>query len=278
MKKISTLRMVLGIILSIIILAFAQSLSLGVSGIILQLGVPEGLCNISAGILYIIFTLGGVKILCEKFLKITMYEIRASKFQVKGFWIVIAIMMPVLVLLISILIGGKWEINKFDQETTIAIVTSAIVFYGLATGIVEEIIFRGVIMKCLERHFNIQIAVLVPSVLFGALHVMGNHLDFISTIQLLAAGSIVGILFSLIAYKSNSIWNNAIVHSVWNTIIIGGILHIGDSADSSSIFNFILENKMFLFSGGDFGIEASIISIFVYLIFCVIVLFSMKKR
>ena len=67
--------------------------------------------------------------------------------------------------------------------------------------------------------------------------------------------------FPLIAYVSHSVWNNAIVHGIWNMAIIGGILHIGNSADSNSIFNFVLDNKMFLITGGDFGIEASVISI-----------------
>ena len=142
----------------------------------------------------------------------------------------------------------------------------------------EELIFRGIIMGCLGKRFNIQIAVIVPSVLFGLLHIIGNDLNFISIIQLLIAGSIVGVLFSLIAYGSNSIWNSAIVHGIWNIVIIGGILHIGNEADSSSIFNFILDNKSFLISGGDFGIEASIISILVYLLFIVLAAIQVKRK
>lgn len=113
---------------------------------------------------------------------------------------------------------------------------------------------------------------------FGLLHIIGNDLNFISIIQLLIAGSIVGVLFSLIAYGSNSIWNSAIVHGIWNIVIIGGILHIGNEADSSSIFNFILDNKSFLISGGDFGIEASIISILVYLLFIVLAAIQVKRK
>ena len=85
-------------------------------------------------------------------------------------------------------------------------------------------------------------------------------------------------MFSLIAYGSNSIWNSAIVHGIWNIVIIGGILHIGNEADSSSIFNFILDNKSFLISGGDFGIEASIISILVYLLFIVLAAIQVKRK
>ena len=53
-------------------------------------------------------------------------------------------------------------------------------------------------------------------------------------------------------------------------------MHIGNEADSSSIFNFILDNKSFLISGGDFGIEASIIAILVYLLFIVLAAIQIK--
>ena len=133
-------------------------------------------------------------------------------------------------------------------------------------------------MGCLERRFHIWIAVIIPSILFGVVHIIGNELDFLSVIQLLIAGSIVGILFSLVAYESNSIWNNAMIHAVWNMVIIGGILHIGSEADGNSILNFVLKNKSFLISGGDFGIEASVISILAYLIFIILAIVLLKKK
>ena len=41
---------------------------------------------------------------------------------------------------------------------------------------------------------------------------------------------------------------------------------------------FILDNKSFLISGGDFGIEASIISILVYLLFIVLAAIQVKRK
>ena len=115
--------------------------------------------------------------------------------RLKPVWVLSAVLMPVLVLLISLAFGGHWEINRFDTATTLAMITGAVAFYGLATGIVEEMIFRGLVMGCLEERFGKKIAVIVPSVLFGALHIIGNRLDFVSTIQLLMRGSIVGYIF-----------------------------------------------------------------------------------
>lgn len=277
-KKYTSMQVILAIILSIIILVVSQILSFAISELPLSIGMPSAICNILAGILYIIFAFAGAKLLCQKVLKISLSELRIPRLTIKPVWLISAIAMPALVLVLAILIGGHWEFNAFNVADRNATITGAIFFYGLAKGIVEELIFRGIIMGCLEKRFNIHIAIIVPSVLFGLLHIIGNDLNFVSIIQLLIAGSIVGILFSLIAYESDSIWNNAIVHGIWNMTIIGGILYIGNKADSSSIFNFILDNKSFLISGGDFGIEASVISIFAYLIFIVVASVLIRRK
>lgn len=237
-KKITSLKITFAIVLSIIILIIAQLLSFSISALPLNVGVPPAICNILAGVLYVAFAFIGAKLLCQKFLKISLNELRIPHLKIKPIWIITAFVMPALVLAIAILFGGHWEITPFNATDRNATITGAIFFYGLATGIVEELIFRGIIMGCLEKRFNIRIAIIIPSVLFGLLHIIGNDLGFVSIIQLLIAGSIVGVLFSLIAYESNSIWNNAIVHGIWNMTIIGGIFYIGNEADSSSIFNF----------------------------------------
>ena len=277
-KQLSTLQAIIGILFSIVILVIAQLLAFSISEIPLRLGIPSSLCNIIAGILYVALTLFGVNILSNKVLKVSLLELRIPKFSLKGIWVIAAVLMPMIVLILSMITGGHWKINLFGTETTLEIITSAIVFYGLAAGVVEEVVFRGVIMGCLERRFHIWIAVIIPSILFGVVHIIGNELDFLSVIQLLIAGSIVGILFSLVAYESNSIWNNAMIHAVWNMVIIGGILHIGSEADGNSILNFVLKNKSFLISGGDFGIEASVISILSYLIFIILSVVLLKKK
>lgn len=277
-KKLTLLQTVLALIISVVILVLAQVLSFSISELPLSFGISPAVCNVLAGVLYVVFAFLGINLLCKKLLKTTLSEFRIPRFRIKSIWIISALLMPLLVLIFAMLIGGHWKINTFNTTDLSATITGAIFFYGLATGIVEEVIFRGIIMGCLEKRFNIQIAVVVPSILFGLLHIIGNTLDFLSVIQLLIAGSIVGILFSLIAYESNSVWNNAIVHGIWNMVIVGGVLYIGNEADSSSIFNFILDNKSFLISGGDFGIEASVISIFVYLLFILLATVCMKQK
>ena len=124
---------------------------------------------------------------------------------------------------------------------------------------------------------NIKIAIIVPSVLFGLIHILNGALGPISLIQLVAAGTVVGILFSMIAYYYDNFWNNALVHALWNASTIG-VMHIGTEPYESSIYTYVLKSRSMMITGGDFGIEASIISILAYSLFIAILALMLRKK
>lgn len=98
-----------------------------------------------------------------------------------------------------------------------------------------------------------------------------------SMLQLLVSGSLVGILFSLIAIESGNIWNSALVHGIWNMAMAGGILHIGKVIDSQVLYNWVLNTDETLWTGGEFGAEASLIAITVYLLVIGLALWRMQN-
>lgn len=264
-KKISTGKTVLGMVLSILILIAAQLVSLAVGNLPVILGLPAAVGNVIAGILYPCCAFGAIYLLCKPVLHLSLEDCRILKFNIKPLWCAVAVGMPALVSVILVFTPGHWESSHMSSNEIWAVITGAVFFFGFGTGIVEEMLFRGVIMSLLEYRFNRAAAIIVPSVLFGLLHIMGNELDFISAIQLVAAGSMVGILFSLVTYESGNIWNSALIHGVWNMVMVGGMLHIGDTTSENAIYNYVLETKSFLLTGGDFGVEASVVAVAVYL-------------
>ena len=277
-KKITTGKTVIGILLAIVIMVVAQVLASIVGGLPVMLGVPEAIGNVIAAILYAVFALFGVKLLCTKILGISLEDCKVTKFSLKPIWCAAAVIMPCLVSGALLLTNGHWEYNSLDTLAVGNIITGAIFFYGIGTGIVEETIFRGVIMNVLEKRWNRTVAIVAPSVLFSLMHIMGRDLDFFSIIQLLIAGSIVGILFSMVTYESGNIWNATLIHAVWNMIIIGGILNICDTPSEFAIYNYVLDSDSFMITGGDFGIEASIFAILAYAIFIAVAVILMKKK
>jgi hypothetical protein len=102
--------------------------------------------------------------------------------------------------------------------------------------------------------------------------------SFISCLLVLVAGTMVGIMFSLIAIEGGSVWNSGIVHAIWNIIIIGGGLAINQTADEYSVMTYVLESKSFIFTGGEFGIESSIIALCGYVVVALVAINLIKNK
>jgi CAAX amino terminal protease family protein len=268
-KKNSTLKVILGSILAISCLAVSQGIALGVGTSITKIGIPVWIANIISALMYISVCLLGMKMLTKRLLRgsLSIYRITPVRLHFKYF--ILAFTMTGFVVACLILSGGIFTAG--NEEHKLAIITSSLLFYGLATGIVEESIFRGVILSIFEKRWNRSIAIVLPSILFGILHIVGSDLDLISIVQLILAGTLVGILFSLIAIESNSIWNSAIIHGIWNMVFVGNIIHFGTKSESDSIYNFVLSSGNRWITGGDFGVEASVFAIIAYTIFALLV-------
>lgn len=109
-------------------------------------------------------------------------------------------------------------------------------------------------------------------------HIIGMDFSIISSLLVLIAGTMVGIMFSMVAIESGSVWNSGIVHSLWNILIIGGGLSISEKADEYSVMTYVLDSKDFVFTGGEFGIESSIIALLGYVIVTLAAICMIKKK
>ncbi len=139
-------------------------------------------------------------------------------------------------------------------------------------------VFRGVIMSLIRERWNKEAAILVPSVLFASVHLIGMHVSAPSSILVVAGGTMVGRMVSMIAMESDSVWNSGIVHSIWNIIIIGGGLSISEKANEYSVMTYVLDSKSFAITGGEFGIEASVIALIGYIVITLIAYAMIKRR
>lgn len=155
--------------------------------------------------------------------------------------------------------------------------TRGIFLAGLGAGVVEELLFRGLLMNAVIKKCGKVVGILAPSVLFASLHIIGMDFSLLSCLQVMAAGTMVGVMFSLIALEGRSVWNSALVHGVWNMIIIGGGLTIGTEVDEYAVSSYVLETRNFLLTGGEFGIESSVVAILGYIVVSLAALWMMRR-
>ena len=272
-------KMILTIIVSIVFLLLASVLSQGlVVGLLALAGVPAWLYHIAGGLLYAVSAYIMVWLFCTKYLKEELVEFCIPKCRIRLKWAVAAVLLPVLVSAVYMFFPGSFESNPLDIGTKLAFITRGIFIAGLGAGVVEELLFRGLLMNAVIKKCGRAVGILAPSVLFASLHIIGMNFSLLSCLQVMVAGTMVGVMFSLIALEGRSVWNSAIVHGVWNMIIIGGGLTIGTEINEYCVSSYVLETRAFLLTGGEFGIESSVIAIAGYLVVSLAAVWMIRRR
>ncbi|MBQ5564979.1 MAG: CPBP family intramembrane metalloprotease [Clostridia bacterium] len=276
-KKVNIKMAVFGSLASIGILIISQIMSQLIGYLFDLFGMPGYIGGFVSAIIYPIFTYLGLKLLIERRMKIPLDTLRIKKFKIKPICAFMAVCLPTIVVLSYLCLKGTWTESKMTTDEKITTIVYGVLFYSVAAGIVEEMVFRGIIMGLIEKSISVTSAVAAPSVLFGLMHIIGNHLNFLSIIQLVIGGTAVGIMFSLIELYSENFWNNALVHALWNMSTVG-LMHIGTQPYSESVFTYVLKSRSILVTGGDFGIETSVISIIAYLLVIAVTLVLLSRK
>ena len=277
-NEMKTGKMILTIMVSVVFLLLASILSQELAmGLLALAGVPAWLYHIVGGLLYVASAYIMVWLFCSKYLKEDMKIFCIPGCRIQAKWAVTAVLLPVLVSVVYLFLPGSYAVNAMDTGTKLAFVTRGIFLAGVGAGVVEEMLFRGLLMNVVIKKCGRVVGIFAPSVLFASLHIIGMNFSLLSCVQVMVAGTLVGVMFSLIALEGQSIWNSAIVHAVWNMIIIGGGLVIGTELDEYSICSYVLETRSFLLTGGEFGIESSVVSIIGYLVVSLVALQMIRR-
>lgn len=95
----------------------------------------------------------------------------------------------------------------------------AFIGIGIIAPIIEEIIFRGLIFRELEKVMSLNAVIVVQGLLFGLFHM---------NITQGAYASVLGIVLGLLLVWTRSIWTPIIVHLVNNSVSFG-IAQLGES-------------------------------------------------
>lgn len=154
--------------------------------------MPVFIGNIVAGILYIIFAYLLLMLLCRKILKGDMSDYNMPSFKIGLKWGIVALLLPLLVTAFYIVfVPGYIQQNALSLNQKLEILSTGIFFTGFGAGIVEEMVFRGVMMSSIEKRFNKKIAIIAHFILFGFIHVLGMGFDLLSCTLVVVAGTMV---------------------------------------------------------------------------------------
>lgn len=149
---------------------------------------------------------------------------------------------------------------------------------GMATmsvgaAVTEELIFRGLALQALEKLCGSWAALAITAVLFGGLHLANPDATLWSSIAIaIEAGVLLGAAF---LWKRN-IWFAVGLHFAWNTTL--GLIGIPVSGHASEGLMTTTPTGPDLLTGGDFGLEASIVPVIVSLLIAIPLLIAARRR
>lgn len=101
---------------------------------------------------------------------------------------------------------------------------------SITPGICEEIMFRGVILNAYDK-LGYKKGILITALLFGIFHF--NLVNFIGPL-------ILGIVFGIMVYRTNSLYSSIIGHTLNNAIAVGILYFVNKYAD---LFDEVLEQE-----------------------------------
>ena len=120
--------------------------------------------------------------------------------------------------------NGSEMMKEAANLTGISYFVMRILYSSLIAPIVEELVFRGLLMTALSKFKKYYIDVVVSSTLFSLIHVL--QYGWVLTDFIVYAGA--GLLLSMLFRYTHSVYWSMALHILWNTfLIIASLLVFG---------------------------------------------------
>ncbi|MDD1385992.1 CPBP family intramembrane glutamic endopeptidase [Curtobacterium poinsettiae] len=141
----------------------------------------------------------------------------------------------------------------------------------IVSAVLEELVFRGVMMQAIETWLGWVPALLVTSLLFGLAHLGNPDASLQSGLAIaVEAGLPLGLLF----LWRRDLWLTIGVHAGWNAT--ESLLGIPTSGEAARGVLTVTPEGSALLNGGAFGLEASIVPVVLGLVLAVVVFLAWR--
>jgi membrane protease YdiL (CAAX protease family) len=151
---------------------------------------------------------------------------------------------------------GLYQVRGVRTDASLLIIPLAI---SVGAGVIEEVIFRGVIFRIVESSLGTWIALAISSLLFGLVHLGNPNATVLSSVAIMLEA---GLMLAGAYLLTRRLWLPIGVHIGWN-FTQGGIFSVPVSGYAlTGLVDGTLSGPDWL-SGGVFGAEASVVAVIV---------------
>ena len=173
--------------------------------------------------------------------------------------------------IVNIAFLGYYEVDGMGS------VTGAVGLFGFmaAAAVTEEVLFRGVLFRFIERGAGTWIAVVASSVLFGLWHLPNPNASLLG-IAIITVGA--GGLLAAAYMATRSLWLPIGIHFGWN-LAASAIFstEVSGNGTPAGLLDATTSGPL-LVTGGDFGPEASLYSLVFLVLATVVYLWVARRR
>ncbi|HUQ59417.1 type II CAAX endopeptidase family protein [Lentzea sp.] len=173
--------------------------------------------------------------------------------------------------IVNIALLGGYEIKGWGS------VGGAVAIFGFmaAAAVTEEVMFRGVLFRIAEERFGTWISLAATGLLFGGVHFFNPNATLWSSFAIAIEA---GFMLAAVYAATRNLWVPIGVHFAWN-YAQGGIFSTSVSGkDAPQGLLDSATSGPAIFTGGDFGPEASVYSLLAGVVVTVVFLWLAKRR
>lgn len=173
-------------------------------------------------------------------------------------WVAVGFAFPLTVLWLQLSVLGAVPFGRPPPfETAVGYVGTSLAA-GLLAGVLEELAFRGALLRLLEVRWNSRVAVAASAVIFALLH-QGHASGPLELVLVLGAMFAAGVFLGVVAVRTRSVWNAVALHAGWNTVFGGQVVAVvtGDGQPAAAVVHYRLPDHPVLLTGGDATLGAA---------------------
>jgi membrane protease YdiL (CAAX protease family) len=172
-------------------------------------------------------------------------------------------------LLLSAITAILWSLGLYKvQANHWRRVFDSFVFNSYLSGMMEELMFRGILLRLLGRAFGLAWGLVLSSVLFGLAHL--THGDWLAVVGItINAGFTMGLLYM----ATGSIWMSIGLHTAWDFTEVS---LLGVNSHNGLLLSTPVAGKPELLTGGQFGPDVSVLSLLIGVLLSAAIVFVWK--
>ncbi|PQJ09139.1 CPBP family intramembrane metalloprotease domain-containing protein [Flavipsychrobacter stenotrophus] len=172
--------------------------------------------------------------------------------------------------ILVIYLFGSFKIISINAFSTLIIPFTV----AITVAIIEEILLRGIVFRITEERLGSVIALIISGIIFGGLHLINPHVTLVSTLCTTTVGIFLGAAY--MCYRS--LWFPITIHFAWNFTQNGifGAITSGNEKTNSLLATKIGGHE--IISGGQFGPEGAIQTLFFFLTATAIIIQILNKN